>query len=152
MKPTLVAYRGVDQAVTNLVGGHVDFSCDAAVSASQLIAFGTLRSYGTSANGRLSILPDVPTAKEAGVDYQMSIWNGLFAPQGTPKDVVERLAQALDRALDDAVVSRRLGELGGTVPAKADRTPARFAAFVRAEIARWSPILKAVAAANVEAK
>ena len=146
VKPTLVAYRGVDQAVSNLAGGHVDFSCDAAVSASSHVAAGTLRAYGTSGNERLAVLPDVPTAKEAGVDYQMSIWNGMFAPHGTPKDVVEKLAQALDRALDDPAIRKRMGELGGAVPAKAERAPAHFAAFVKAEIARWTPMLRAASA------
>ena len=148
--PTLVAYRGVDQAVSNLVGGHVDFFCDAAVSAAQHVTSGTLKAYGVSAAERLAILPDVPTAREAGINYQMSIWAGMFAPKGTPKDVIERLARALDTALDDPNVGKRLTDLGGSIPAKNERTPASFAAFVNAEIARWSPILQA--AANVEAK
>jgi tripartite-type tricarboxylate transporter receptor subunit TctC len=73
----------------------------------------------------------------------MSIWAGMFAPRGTAKEVVDRLAQALDQALEDEYVQKRLSELGGTVPAKAERTPAKFEDFVRAEIARWAPILKA---------
>jgi tripartite-type tricarboxylate transporter receptor subunit TctC len=66
----------------------------------------------------------------------------MFAPKGTPKAVTAKLAQALDKALDDPAVQKRLGELGGSVPAKEERTPERFAAFVRGEVARWSPILK----------
>jgi tripartite-type tricarboxylate transporter receptor subunit TctC len=149
VKPTLIAYRGVDQAVSNLAGGHVDYSCDAAVSASQYVVSGMLRAYAVSANERLAELSDVPTAKEAGIDYRMSIWNGLFAPKGAPKEVVEKLAAALDKAQDDPAVRKRIGELGGTLPAKNERTPAQFAAFVKAEIARWTPILKA---ASAEAK
>ena len=80
----------------------------------------------------------------------MSIWAGMFAPKRTPKDVVERLARALDAALDDPNVGKRLTDLGGSIPTKNERTPASFAAFVNAEIARWSPILQA--APNVEAK
>ncbi len=95
------------------------------------------------------MLPDVPTAKEAGVNYQMSIWAGIFAPKGTPKEIVDKLALALDQALDDPGVKARLADLGGSIPAKNERTPAKFDGFVKAEIARWSPILKA---ANVEAK
>lgn len=143
VKLTLVAYRGVNMAVTNLVGGHVDFFCDAAVSATQHITSGTLKAYGVSASNRLDTLPDVPTAKEAGINYQMSIWAGMFAPKGTPKDVIEKLAQALDKALDDLSVKSRVSAIGGSVPAKDTRTPAKFASFVKAEIDYWSPILRA---------
>jgi tripartite-type tricarboxylate transporter receptor subunit TctC len=97
----------------------------------------------------LAALLNVPTAKEAGVNYQMSIWIGTFAPKGTPRDIIDKLAAALDRALDDPGVQTRLANLGGSLPAKDERTPAKFASFVKAEIARRSPILKA---ANVEAK
>lgn len=143
VKLTLVAYRGVNMAVTNLVGGHVDFFCNAAVSATQHITSGTLKAYGVSASNRLDTLPDVPTAKEAGINYQMSIWAGMFAPKGTPKDVIEKLAQALDKALDDPSVKSRVSAIGGSVPAKDTRTPAKFASFVKAEIDYWSPILRA---------
>jgi tripartite-type tricarboxylate transporter receptor subunit TctC len=119
------------------------------VSASQYVVSGTLRAYAVSANERLTGLSDVPTAREAGIDYQMSIWNGLFAPKGTPTIVVQRLAAALDKAQDDPAVRKRIGELGGTLPAKDERTPAKFAAFVNAEIALWTPMLKG---ASAEAK
>jgi tripartite-type tricarboxylate transporter receptor subunit TctC len=81
-----------------------------------------------------------------GLDYEMSIWAGMFAPKGTPKEVVDTLARALDRALDDPGVAKRLADLGGQIPSKPERTPAKFNAFVQSEIARWSPILKASAA------
>jgi len=73
----------------------------------------------------------------------MSIWAGIFAPKGTPKAIVDKLAAALDKALDDPDVKKRVAELGGSLPAKGERTPAKFGSFVKAEIARWSPILKA---------
>jgi tripartite-type tricarboxylate transporter receptor subunit TctC len=148
-KPTQVAYRGVNLAINDLLGGHVDFYCEQAVSVAEQITSGTIKAYAVSSADRLAILPDVPAAKEANVNYQMSIWGGMFAPRGTPKDVVATLAQALDRALDDPKVKDRLGKLGGSVPSKEERASATFAAFVTAEIARWSPILKA---ANGETK
>jgi tripartite-type tricarboxylate transporter receptor subunit TctC len=149
VKPRLVAYRGTGPAMNDLIGGHVDFFCEQAVSVAPQIKAGTIKAYGVSARDRLGILPDVPTAKEAGVDYEMSIWAGIFAPKGTPKEVVDKLAAALDQALDDPGVQKRLADLGGSLPAKDERTPAKFDAFVKGEIARWSPILKA---ANSEAK
>jgi tripartite-type tricarboxylate transporter receptor subunit TctC len=92
---------------------------------------------------RLPTLPNVPTAKEMGVAFEMSIWAGLFAPKDTPAEIVAKLADALDKALDEANVRERLGQLGGTIPAKAERNPAVFDRFVRAEIARWAPLLSA---------
>ena len=143
VKPTPVAYRGTGPAMNDLVGGHVDFFCEQAVSVTGQIGSGAIKAYAVSANERLASLSNVPTAKEAGLNYQMSIWAGVFAPKGTPKEAVDKLAAALDKALDDPSVKKRLADLGGSVPAKDERTPAKFEAFVKAEIARWSPILKA---------
>jgi tripartite-type tricarboxylate transporter receptor subunit TctC len=147
--PSLVAYRGTGLALNDLIGGHVDFFCEQAVSVAPQIAAGTIKAYGVSSSERLAVLPNVPTAKEAGVNYQMSIWTGMFVPKGTAGDIIEKLAAALDQALDDPGVQTRLADLGGSLPTKDERTPAKFASFVKAEIARWTPILKA---ANVEAK
>src|SRR5262249_30468216 len=101
VRQTLVAYRGTGPALNDLIGGHVDFFCEQAVSVAPQITSGTIKAYGVSSSQRLVALPDVPTAKEAGVDYQMSIWAGIFAPKGTPKPIIDKLAAALDRALDD---------------------------------------------------
>jgi len=149
VNPASVAYRGTAPALNDLIGGHVDFFCEQAVSVAPQIAAGTIKAYAVSSNERLPNLPGVPTAKEDGLDYQMSIWAGIFAPKGTPKAIVDKLAAALDKALDDPRVAAKLVELGGSIPPKGERTPARFESFVKAEIARWSPILKA---ANVGEK
>jgi tripartite-type tricarboxylate transporter receptor subunit TctC len=143
IRPTSVAYRGTAPAMNDLVGGHVDFLCEQSVSVAEQIAAGTVKAYVVSANQRLAALPDIPSAKEGGINYQMSIWAGIFAPKGTPKEIITKLAGALDKALDDPSVRKRLAELGGSIPAKQERTPASFARLVKAEIARWSPILKA---------
>jgi tripartite-type tricarboxylate transporter receptor subunit TctC len=76
----------------------------------------------------------------------MSVWSGLFAPKGVPPQVIARLADALDKALDEAEVRETLVRLGGSIPAKAERNPAAFDRFVRSEIARWTPILAAARA------
>jgi tripartite-type tricarboxylate transporter receptor subunit TctC len=145
VNPTSVPYKGTGPAMNDLAGGHIDFLCEQAVSVTGAINGGTVKALAVSANERLPSLPKVPTAKETGVNYQMSIWAGMFAPRGTPKDVIGKLAAALGKALDDPTVQKRLGELGGSVPTKDERDPAKFEAFVKAEIARWSPILKAAA-------
>jgi tripartite-type tricarboxylate transporter receptor subunit TctC len=85
---------------------------------------------------------------EAGLpDFQPTAWNGLFAPKATPKPVLDRLVDALDKALDDEATRKRLGVLGGDIPDKKNRGPAPFLALVKSEIVRWSPIIKA---ANVK--
>ena len=142
VKPTLVAYRGTGPAMNDLIGGHVDFFCEQAVSVASQIKGGSIKAYAVSSDKRLAALPDVPTAKEAGLNYQMNIWAGIFAPKGTPRPFISKLASALDKALDNPTVMKRLNDLGGSVPPKGERTPAKFEGFVKAEIARWSPILK----------
>jgi tripartite-type tricarboxylate transporter receptor subunit TctC len=141
--PTLVGYRGSILGLNDMIGGHVDFLVEQSVSVSKQVAGGAIKAYGVAAAERLAALPDVPTAKEAGIDYQMSIWAGIFAPRGTPQPIVAKLADALDKALDDASVRKRIGDLGGSIPDKRERSPSAFDAYVKAEVARWAPILKA---------
>jgi putative tricarboxylic transport membrane protein len=143
IKPTLVAYRGTAPAMNDLIGGHVDFLCEQSVSVAEQIRAGTVKGYVVSANQRLAALPNVPSAKESDTNYHMSIWAGIFAPKGTPKELINKLAGALDKALDDSSVRKRLADLGGSIPAKQERTPTSFARLVKTEVARWSPILKA---------
>lgn len=142
-KPTLVAYRGTGPAMNDLIGGHVDFFCEQSVSVTEQIKSGAIKAYAVSADERLASLPEVPTAKEAGIKYDMSIWAGIFAPKDTPPAVVAKLSGALDKALDDAGVKSRINALGGSIPVKAERSPTAFEAYVKAEIARWAPVLKA---------
>jgi tripartite-type tricarboxylate transporter receptor subunit TctC len=148
VKPALVAYRGTAPALNDLIGGHVDFFCEQVVSVAPQIAAGAIKAYAVSSRERLAALADVPTAQEEGLDYEMSIWAGIFAPKGTPTPIVDKLAAALDKTLDDPEIKKKLAELGGSVPPKNERTPAKFGSFVQAEIARWSPILKTANAAD----
>jgi tripartite-type tricarboxylate transporter receptor subunit TctC len=148
IKPTLVAYRGTGPAVNDLVGGHIDFLCEQSVSVAEQIKAGTIKGYVVASQQRLAVLPNVQSAKEAGIKYDMSIWAGIFAPKGVNKEVVDKLAAALNKALDDPAVQKRLADLGGSLPTKAERNPATFDRLVKAEIVRWSPILKAASAGS----
>jgi len=145
-KPTLIAYRGSGPALNDLVGGHVDFLCEQSVSVAESVLSGSVKAYAVSAGERLASLPNVPTAREAGINYEMSVWSGLFAPKGAPPEVVAKLAGALDQALDDPGVRATLTKLGGSIPVKPERNPAAFDRFVRSEIARWAPVLTAMGA------
>jgi len=143
LKVTSVAYRGTGPALNDLIGGHVDFFCEQVVSVQGAIKGGTVKAVVVSGNSRSPVLPNVPSAKEAGMpDYQISIWSAIFAPKGTPKPIVAKLSDALNKALDDPAVVKRLADLGGTVPPKAERGPVYLEKTLKADIARWDPILK----------
>jgi len=149
LKPQLIGYRGTGPALNDLIGGHVDFFCEQVISVAAAAKGGVIRAYAVSANESSPALPNVPPAREAGApDYRMSIWSAVFAPKGTPKPVVARLAAVLNTTLDDPDVRMRLATLGGALPGKEERGPANLETLLKAEIARWSPILKAANAGN----
>jgi tripartite-type tricarboxylate transporter receptor subunit TctC len=128
IRPTSVAYRGTGPAMNDLVGGHVDFLCEQSVSVAEQIKAGAVKAYVVSANQRLPTLPDIPSAKEGGINYQMSIWAGIFAPKGTPKEIIAKLSAALDKALDDPSVRKRLSDLGGFGSRQAGENTGKFRA------------------------
>jgi tripartite-type tricarboxylate transporter receptor subunit TctC len=105
---------------------------------------GRIKVFAISSATRNPVVPNVPTSAEGGLPgFQASAWNGLFAPKGTPKPIIDRLVDALDKALDDEPTRKRMLVLGCDIPDKARRGPAPFLALVKSEIARWSPIIKA---------
>jgi len=153
LAPELVPYRGTGPAVNDLAGGHVDFLCEQVVSIAPQVMSGLIKAYGVTGKARVASLPDVPTMAEAGSpQYDMSIWSGLWAPKGTPKAIVAQLSDALDKTLDDPAVQKKMADLGGTVPPKSERSAAFFDTYVRDEIARWNPILKAAGGAQAAAR
>jgi tripartite-type tricarboxylate transporter receptor subunit TctC len=146
LKPQLIGYRGTGPALNDLMGGQIDFFCEQIVSVAAAAKGGTIKAYAISASAPSPALPGVPPAKDAGApSYEMSIWSAVFAPKGTPKAIVTRLAGALDQALNDPDVRDRLVRLGGIVPGAEERGPDKLETLLKAEIARWSPILKAAA-------
>jgi tripartite-type tricarboxylate transporter receptor subunit TctC len=143
LKPNSIPYKGTGPALNDLAGGHVDYFCEQVVSVQGAIKGGTVKAYVVSGNSRSPAIPDVPSAKEAGMpEYQISIWSAIFAPKGTPKPVAAKLSNALNKALDDPAVIKRLADLGGTVPAKDERGPEHLEQVLKADIGRWNPILK----------
>jgi tripartite-type tricarboxylate transporter receptor subunit TctC len=142
--PTLVPFNGAAPAMNALLGGQVDYICNAIPDTVAQAQSGTVKVYAITTAERSAALPDVPTTKEAGLpEFDASAWNALFAPKGTPQAALDRLADALDRALDDQNVRRRLLDLGCDIPAKSKRGPQALATLVTSEIARWTPIIKA---------
>jgi tripartite-type tricarboxylate transporter receptor subunit TctC len=143
----VVAYRGTGPALNDMVGGQVDYMCDQIVNLVEQIKGNAIKAYAIATEKRSPALPDVPTTTEAGLPgYQVSAWNALFAPKGTPKDIVAKLNETYVKALDDEATRKRLLDLGSVIPEKAGRTPAALAALVKSEVERWAPILKAPSA------
>jgi tripartite-type tricarboxylate transporter receptor subunit TctC len=149
VKPTPIPFSGTGPALTALISGQVDYMCDQIVNVVQQVQAGQIKAYAIGTPERNPALPDVPTSKEAGLpEFQAQAWNALFAPKGTPQPVIDKLADALDKALDDETTRKRLLELGSVLPDKAGRGPQALAALVKSEIARWTPIIKAAGPLN----
>jgi tripartite-type tricarboxylate transporter receptor subunit TctC len=144
IKPTMVAYRGTGPALNDLMSGQVDFMTDQIVNVAPQITGGTIKAYAIATPQRSPALPDLPTAKEAGLEgYEVSAWNAIFGPKGLPGDVRTKLVEALNKALSDENTRKRLLDLGGVIPEGADRGPEALQKLVEAEVARWTPVLKA---------
>jgi tripartite-type tricarboxylate transporter receptor subunit TctC len=142
LKPALVAYRGTAPALNDLVGGQIDYMVDQSLNVIPQIKGGTIKVYAIAAAQRLQSLPDVPTTQEAGVDFVFSAWNAMVAPKATPKEIIDKLNAALNKALDDPVTLQRYAELGSTAPQGADRGPAGLQKLVEREMVRITPVLK----------
>jgi tripartite-type tricarboxylate transporter receptor subunit TctC len=136
----VVPYRGGAPAMQDMIAGQIDLMC---AEGSQTLAYvraGEMRAFAVMAKDRWPALPDVPTTDEIGM--YISFWHGLWAPKGTPPEVIARLDQAAVESLADPTVRRRLTDLGAVIARSDQQTPAALAAFHKAEIAKWWPIIK----------
>ena len=135
-----VPYRGAAPALTDVVGGHVDFMITTVPSATGLIEGGKLTALAVTGDKRAALLPNVPTAIEAGVaGYTASAWYGLLAPKGLPPDILKRLEAATAESLGDAQVQERLKADGASPIAMGS---AAFGAFMKRERARWGEVVR----------
>jgi tripartite-type tricarboxylate transporter receptor subunit TctC len=139
-----VPYRGTGPALQDLVAGQIDLIVDQVSNSIQHVRNGRIRAYAVTAKARLPSAPDVPTALEAGFDgLDVSVWYGLWAPKGTPKDVIAKLNAAAMSALADPAVRKRFADLGLEVPPLERQTPEALGAFHKAEIEKWWPVIRA---------
>lgn len=144
-----VPYRGTNLAEQDLIGGQIDLLFDQAVSALPNVKGGKIKAYAVTAKSRLASAPDIPTVDEAGLPgFYVSVWNALWLPKGTPKDIVTRLNSAAKEALADPTVRRRLADMGLEIPALDQQTPEALGAFHKAEVEKWWPIIKAAHITN----
>src|SRR5262249_19030257 len=121
-----------------------DFLCDQIPHTIGHVEAGSVRALAIAQTERSSALPNVPTTTEAGLpQLQASGWNAMFAPKGTPKEIVQKLADAASKALEDPKTRKGLEDIGAVAPAPANRGPDALRSFVAAEIAKWTPVIKA---------
>jgi tripartite-type tricarboxylate transporter receptor subunit TctC len=139
---TAVPYDGTGPAMTELVGGQVDFMCDQTTNTTGQIDAGAVKAYAVTTPERIEALPDLPTTTEAGQpDILVSVWHGLYVPAETPDDVVSRLTESLQVALADQAVIDQMADLG-TAPVSEDQaTPEAHAALLEEQIATWGEII-----------
>jgi tripartite-type tricarboxylate transporter receptor subunit TctC len=143
VKPTTIPFNGTGPSMNALVGGQVDYMCDQIVNAVPQVLAGSIKAYAIATPQRNPALPEVPTTREAGMpEYEASAWNALFAPKGTPKPVLDKLSDALSKALDDEGVRKRLLDLGSDIPDGPRRGQAALAALVKSEVDKWGKVIK----------
>jgi tripartite-type tricarboxylate transporter receptor subunit TctC len=143
-KPTLVPFSGAAPSMNAILAEQVDYMCVAVPDVAQHIQSGAVKAYAVGSPERSPFLPTVPSAPEVGLAaFQVPSWNGLFAPRGTPNELLDKLADALDKALDDETTRKRLTDIGCEIPSKAQRGQEKLATLVKEEIARYTPIIKA---------
>ncbi|MBR1271223.1 tripartite tricarboxylate transporter substrate binding protein BugD [Bradyrhizobium sp. AUGA SZCCT0222] len=142
-KVQFIPYRGAGPAMTDLVAGTVDLLVVQGAVALPQIRAGAIKALANLSVARSASMPDIPTADETGVPgLYMSGWFGFWAPKGTPKDIIAKLNAATVEALADPAIQKRFTELGLDVAPRAQQTPEGLAAFQKAEIDKWWPIIK----------
>lgn len=140
---TALSYRGTGPAMTDLLGGQFDVMCDQTTTTTMQIKEKKIKGYAATTKERLKVLPDLPTLDEVGLKgFEVAAWHAMWAPKGLPADVQKKLSDALQTALKDPKVIERLAALG-TEPVKpAQAGPQALAAHLKAEVAKWSPVIK----------
>jgi tripartite-type tricarboxylate transporter receptor subunit TctC len=145
-----VPYRGAAAAINDLVAGHIDMMIDLAPNSLPHVRADTIKAFAVTDKRRLAVAPEIPTVDEAGLPgFYMAVWQALWAPKGTPVPVIAKLNAALVDALANPAVHSRLTELGQDIFPREQQTPEALAAFHKAEIEKWWPLIKA---ANMKAE
>jgi tripartite-type tricarboxylate transporter receptor subunit TctC len=139
-----VPYRGTGPAMQDMIAGQIDLMFDQSSNSLPQVRNKLIKVFAVTAKERLASAPDIPTVDEAGLPgFYIQVWHGLWAPKDTPKPIIDKLAAAVQAALADETVRARLADLGQDIPPLAQQTPAGLAAYQKAEIQKWWPIMKA---------
>jgi len=140
---TIVPYKGTGPAMNDLIGGQVDLMCDQTTNTVPQIRSGSVKVYGVTTTARLASLPAVPTLDEQGLKgFDLVVWNGLYAPKGTPKVALDKLVAALQAAVQDPTFKSRLADLGAEPVPLAKANPDSLRMLLKSEIDKWAPIIR----------
>jgi tripartite-type tricarboxylate transporter receptor subunit TctC len=140
---TTVPYKGTAPAMNDLLGGQVDVMCDQTTNTTSYIKSGKIKAYAVTSRQRVESLKELPPAAEAGLPgFEVSVWHGVYAPKGTPKPVIDKLVSALQAGIAEADFRKRMEDLGSQVVSKDKATPEGLRTHLKAEIDRWTPIIK----------
>jgi tripartite-type tricarboxylate transporter receptor subunit TctC len=139
-----VPFRGAGPAMQALVAGQIDLVFDQLSNSLPQLQARTIRSYAVMAQTRAMAAPDIPTVDEAGLPkFYLPVWNGMWAPKGTPKDIIRKLNKAVVESLADTTVRQRLADIGQQIYPREQQSPEALGAYHKAEIEKWWPIVKA---------
>ncbi|MEH2475973.1 tripartite-type tricarboxylate transporter receptor subunit TctC [Nitrobacteraceae bacterium AZCC 2161] len=139
---TLVGYRGAAPALTDAIGGQIDGICDAAASVSQAIDDKLVRGLVVGSTMRLASLPDLPTSAQAGLpEFEAQGWNGLFAPKGTPPEIIAKLNAAARTSVESEIVKKRFADLSTVAPDPNEHTPDVLQQLVTRDVAKYRDLL-----------
>jgi tripartite-type tricarboxylate transporter receptor subunit TctC len=143
VEPTYVVYRGFGQTINDVLSSSIDGSCDLVASVSGQVQGGTVKAFAVATPERSPVIPEVPTATEAGMpEFAAETWTGLYAPKDTPAPLLAKLRDAVAKSLADPAVQKRFADIGATVP-KAERQGGDYMlSLVTSEVDRWTQILK----------
>jgi len=145
-----VPYRGAAPLMQDLMAGHIDLSCPEAGQTLPQYRSGNIKAFAVLTRNRWFAAPEVPAIDEAGVPgLYIPFWHGLWAPKGTPRDIIAKLNAAVVDALADPAVRQRFTDLGHEVVPREQQSPAALGAYHKAEIEKWWPIIEA---ANIKAE
>jgi tripartite-type tricarboxylate transporter receptor subunit TctC len=139
-----IPYRGTGPAMQDLLAGRIDLMFDQASNSLPQVRAGKIKAYAVTAKTRLSAAPEIPTVDKAGLPgLYVSVWFGIWAPKGTPHDIVAKINAAMVSSLADPTVRQRLGDLGQEITPREQQSPEALAAFHKAEAEKWWPLVKA---------
>lgn len=140
---TTVPYQGNGPIMTDLMGSQIDMTCDQATNTVGPIETGAVKGYAVAAPERIETLPDLPTADEAGLPgFELSVWHGLYAPAGTPDDVVAELTSALQAAMEDESLQESFAAISTVAVSPEQATPEALSERLGSEIERWKPLIE----------
>jgi tripartite-type tricarboxylate transporter receptor subunit TctC len=143
VKPTVVPYKGTAPAMNDMLSGQVHFICDQTTSVMSQVQGGGVTALAVLAEQRSPALPNVPTISEAGYPgAEMVLWNALFAPKGTPPEIVNQINAAIVKGVESAAARKRFGDLGAEAPGANQRSPDALRKILAADVEKWGKVIR----------